>query len=317
MLNQNRILSVSPWVEVVVRILYWRIPILHSFLAKFVSGRLEPVVAEGDSLDFDLVVDGLRAHGLRQGDILIVHSSGRSLRPFGLSADAVIEKLLNACGQTGTVAMPAIRTFTADGDSWRRMHSEDHLPDLEYDVRHTPVWTGVLPRTLMRRRDAVISRHPINSMVAVGSRAHEMMARNLEGNQPTGCGPQSSWKYCVDHDALIAFVGVDAAHNMTAIHVAEDAWESCWARAADWYRVRRCKVIDDGGEQVVFVRERRPRWAMYYAERTLQRDLIDNGLLRRFSVGPVEIQVIRAGDLIAHLRRQRWRAYPYKIPFWV
>ncbi len=317
MLNQSKVLAISPWVEVLVRLLYWKVPVIHTILGRFVSGKLGPVTEEHNEVEFTQVVDGLRANGLKSGDILIVHSSGRSLKAFGLTADEVIDELIDACGPDGTVAMPAIRVFNSNGDSWRQMHVEEQLPILEYDVRNTPIWTGVLAKTLLGRDDAVISRHPVNSMVAVGNHARRMMAGNLEGAAPTGCGPRSSWKYCVDHNALIAFIGVDAAHNMTAIHVAEDSWESDWPRAADWYRIRRCRIIDDDGESVVSVRERRPMWAMYYAERTLQRDLLKLGLLRRFSVGPVEVQVIRAGDLTSYLRQQRWKAYPYKIPFWV
>jgi aminoglycoside 3-N-acetyltransferase len=317
MLNQSKILAISPWVEVAIRLAYWKIPFLHTLLAKFVSGKSHETSPSEQKLNFDEVIDGLRSLGLREGDLLVLHSSGKALKPFGLSPDEVLNYLSAACGPTGTLALPAIRIFGSDVNAWQRMRTKEVEVEEEYNPRTTPVWTGILAKTLLARSDAVVSRHPINSMVAVGERAHAMMASNLEGAKPTGCGRGSSWKYCADHNALIVFLGVDAAHNMTMIHVAEDAWEDEWPFRAAWYRARRFRVIDRGLVEHVTVRERRPKWAMFYAERTLQRDLLNAGLLKRFSVGPVEVQAIRSADLISFLRVSRWKGYPYKVPFWI
>src|SRR5579884_4143256 len=84
----------------------------------------------------------------------------------------------------------------------------------EYDPESTPAWTGALPSDLMKVDGAKRSQHPLNSVVAWGPHADEMLRDNLAYEKPLPCGPGSSWHYCVAHGAKIAALGVDMAHNL-------------------------------------------------------------------------------------------------------
>jgi aminoglycoside 3-N-acetyltransferase len=179
-----------------------------------------------------------------------------------------------------------------------------------YDVQNTVPWTGVLPLQLMGHPAAVRSRHPLNSMVAVGPLARPMMENNMAGDRPLPCGAQSSWKFCADHGAIIVALGVDMVHSATMIHVAEDSHEHEWP-IRDWYRERKFRIVDHGTTSRVTVRERHPKWAAYYAERTIARDLKRAGLMSGASIDGIPIEVVAAQDLLRLLGAGRAQAYPY------
>src|SRR5437867_1997900 len=79
-------------------------------------------------------------------------------------------------------------------------------------------WTGVLPTDLMKVPGAKRSLHPLNSVVAHGPHAEDMLRDNLTGERPFACGPGSSWDYCRQHAAKVVALGVDMAHSLTMIH---------------------------------------------------------------------------------------------------
>lgn len=65
-------------------------------------------------IDFTRVVDWLKANGVGEGSLLIVHSTYESLEATGLEPDAIVENLLELVGKTGTLAMPAIRKYKGE-----------------------------------------------------------------------------------------------------------------------------------------------------------------------------------------------------------
>ena len=59
-------------------------------------------------------------------------------------------------------------------------------------------------------------------MAALGPLAEQIIKNNLDGYEPLPCGVNSSWKFCADNNAKILALGVDMAHSLTMIHVAEE-----------------------------------------------------------------------------------------------
>lgn len=317
MLLEN-ILAKSPWVEVLVRSVYWRSSLVNRLLAARAKKIQKPnstVSAESCFIDFSQVLSEISALGVKPGSILIVHSSGSELKPTGLKPVEIIDELLRFIGPTGTLAVPCIPFYKEEPVGISRLSDDICQTRLTYDVKRTPTWTGALSKALMNYAGAVRSRHPLNSMAAVGAVAERMMEGNIAGDKPLPCGPTSSWKYCADHDASIVCLGVDMAHSLTMIHVAEDAWADEWP-IKNWYRERLFRVIDGDYEEDVTIRERRPKWAINYAERTLQSDLISNGVLKKCKVGSLNIEVCSSKKLLEFLRSRNQQGYPYYFPFW-
>lgn len=305
----SRILETSPYVEIVVRRIYWSSPWLidRANKARLTKPRVR---ATATPETWDKIEKFLKSMGVCDGSLIVVHSSGAALKPTGHSAGQFVDKLLDMVGPSGTLAMPAFPKYEGEPQGIDRMRADVSDLELVYDVQKSVPWTGALPLTLMRHPAAVRSRHPLNSMVAVGPLARQMMENNMSGERPLPCGVQSSWNFCADHKAIIVALGVDMAHNITMIHVAEDSHEDEWP-IRGWYRDRKFQIVDHGVTSKVVVRERHPRWAAHYAERTLSRDLKRSGIMASTSIDGVSVEVVAADDLLRFLGARRHAGYPY------
>ena len=62
--------------------------------------------SETSRVDKDVIVQGLRELGLREGDLMVVHSSLSSFGYVVGGPDTVIDALLETVGPRGTVIMP-------------------------------------------------------------------------------------------------------------------------------------------------------------------------------------------------------------------
>ena len=308
---KQKILSLSPHIELLVRKIYWD---NIRFFAGRSSGTKKKKKKPASAVDIDQVLDELARHRIGNGALLVVHSSYSELKKTGLSPQEVISKLRDLIGPTGTLAMPVIRRYPEDPSVTEILTKDMTSEEPTFDVQSSKVWTGALPKTLLSVPGAVASRHPINSMVAVGPMAREMMANNLVGEKPLPCGINSSWNFCAENNAFVVGLGIDLTHSLTMIHVAEDILDKDWP-IDEWYRDRPFKIVDGDFSESVVVRQRHPKWGTYkFAERTLCNDLLRNNILSSGDAAGINVEVLKAGELIEFLASKNKSGYPY---FWV
>ncbi|WP_218509427.1 AAC(3) family N-acetyltransferase [Variovorax sp. dw_308] len=310
------IFSQVPQLEVGVRVLYWKYPAVNSLIKRVTRKSAKGAVTAACLVDREKPItlpalsEAIREHGVARGDILIVHSSMQSLAPTGATPGEIIDLLLDVVGDDGTLVMPAIPKYREAPIGTERISQDLSQSVWTYDVQRTPPWTGALPHKLMKRPGAVRSRFPLNTVVAFGQHARAMMAHELGTPDSTPCGPNSAWAYCAKHNAKILMLGVDLAHSLTMIHVAEDCQEDNWP-IAGWYRSRQFLVKYQGSEMLVNVRERHPKWAMYYGERKLNADLLHSGVARETRLESLPIISLESRALLRFLGDRRSRGYPY------
>lgn len=286
---------------------------MYNLLSSKARGRKTAKSTSDIKISFEQITDTLRNLSADSSGIMIVHSSMSALATTNLTSKEICFELMTFLGSEGTLAMPAIPVYREEPKGPARLDDDICSNRITYNVRRSPVGTGAIPKALMSIPGAVRSRHPLNSMVAVGPLATSMMENNIQGSLPLPCGPHSSWKFCVDHDAKIVCLGVDSSHSLTMIHVVEDCWPHEWP-VANWYRQRLFHVKDGDFEADITVLERRPHWSMYYAERTLQKDLLRLGIIQVKNVCGIRIEVCSSARLVDFLRSRRPRSYPYWIP---
>ncbi|MBM3258571.1 MAG: AAC(3) family N-acetyltransferase [Candidatus Sericytochromatia bacterium] len=147
------------------------------------------------------VLDNL---GLVAGDHVMVHAS---LLPFGPPEAGVatfLDPLLAAVGPRGTVVAP---TFTFG-----------FIRTGLYDVADTPsVGMGTLAEAIRRHPSSRRSRHPIQSIAAIGA-----MARDLSSLEtPSAYGPGSAFDRLVAQDFRILLLGAAPGH-ISASHLSEE-----------------------------------------------------------------------------------------------
>lgn len=171
------------------------------------------------SLAADL--DGI---GVRAGDTVMVHASLRALGHVVGGAQAVLEALRRAVGDTGTLVMPT--------QSWQLCDpaflAEPHVPEPwwpviranlpPYDPHRTPSRTmGALAELFRTQPGSRRSSHPHRSIAAHGPAADAITAVH---DWDCPAGERSPLAALYDLGALVLLLGV-GPDKITALHLAE------------------------------------------------------------------------------------------------
>lgn len=169
----------------------------------------------------DTVVDQLWALGVRKGDVLMVHTSFRAVRPVEGGPAGLIEALMRALGPTGTLVMP----------SW-----PEH-GDRPFDPATTEVARdlGVVARLFWRLPGVARTTH-VQAFAAIGPQAHRILADPLPLPPHR---PESPVGRVHELGGQVLLLGVNHDAD-TTIHLAE-----VYA-GVPYGRPKRCASVVDG-----------------------------------------------------------------------
>ncbi len=223
------------------------------------------------------IVEGLRALGVRQGDVLLVHSSLSSFGHVVGGADAVIDALVDAVGPEGTVAVPT--------HTWDRIRAGSPV----FDVRATPGCVGVIPETFRRRPEALRGLHPTHSCAAIGPMREELLLGHE--TQVTPCGSKSPYQRLIRCGGKIAFLGVDLRVN-TTFHALEEMACVPWL----FVRFEMLYTVDCEGRRIA-VPSRRHSDRMPRDFEKMEPILEREGALVKGSIGQATVRVIDAAGM--------------------
>jgi aminoglycoside 3-N-acetyltransferase len=190
----------------------------------------------------------LRALGVRPGDVLLVHSSARSLGFVVGGAQAVVQALLDVLGPDGTLVVPAHTSQNSDPARWSNppvpaswwLAIRDQAPG--FDPARTPSqWMGIIAETTRTWPGALRSNHPQVSFAALGRLAAEITGTHqlddaLGEHSPLGA------VYRLGGKVLLLGCGYD---SNTSLHLAE--WRQESPRGIQGASVR----LPDGSSQWV------------------------------------------------------------------
>jgi len=298
----------SPYVEVMLRSLYW-----HNVnrLKKYSPNEHKLTDYKVPSFDFVKITEWLRDQGVKKGSLMVVHSSYDAISGSGLRPNEIVRELRELIGGDGTLAMPVIRNYKEMPDPSEWLKTDFSKIVCHYDPKRTPVTTGMIPSMLMREKDAFISLHPLNTLAAVGPLAEPMMEHNLEGDRPSPHGPNSSWKFCADNDAIIVSLGVNMVHHLTMVHVNDECNEN-WPYK-DWYDDLQFEIVMPDKSLIrKTVRNRKPQWGLLYdAEINMGEDLKKAGIMKTKEIDGVPVGVVKSSELMLFLENHKHKGYPY------
>lgn len=210
----------------------------------------------------DMTLSGARLRreltslGVRRGTVLLTHCSMRAIGRVEGGATTLLDALLAALGEGGTLAAPAQslsksmtsaetrRTLAGLCPSARGRYLES-VPD--FDPATTPTEAmGALAEAIRTHAGSRRSGHPTTSFTAIGRRAEELTAshphdRLLGDDSPLG------WMYRQGAFVLLLGVGFD---KCTAFHLGEDVSVSpsrSYRFKVDggWREVRGARDYDD------------------------------------------------------------------------
>jgi aminoglycoside 3-N-acetyltransferase len=151
----------------------------------------------------NLLNSQLMALGLREGDILLVHASFKSL---GVGdPEEIIDTLLAVLGPQGTLLMPAL--------SYRQ------VPPHIHDTRSTPSCVGFLTEYFRTRAGTRRSFHPTHSVCAIGAQSRAMLDAHVHDTTP--CGRNSPFNRLIENAGKILMIGCGLRPN-TTMHAIEE-----------------------------------------------------------------------------------------------
>lgn len=155
------------------------------------------------SVGYDQILSSLRFMGIREGDVLLVHSALTSIGYVEGGADAVIDALMAAVGRSGTLVMSTLTGWASS-----------------FDPEKTPSAVGIISEVFRRRPGVLRSLHPVHSVAACGARAEEI----VKGHErcATGCGEGTPYMKIIQLGGKVMLLGVDMDRN-TMMHTLEEA----------------------------------------------------------------------------------------------
>ena len=173
--------------------------------------RIDPLDTRSLVTRTSLVRD-LQTLGVASGDKLLVHSSLSSLGFVVGGGRTVIDALLDAVGEEGTIIMPTYSGENSDPAEWRRPPVPPEWIDTirkempAYDPLLTPARDmGSLPELFRHHPHAVRSPHPQSSFTAVG---HDARAIVDEHPLDERFGPKSPLGKLYEQDGKCLLLGV-------------------------------------------------------------------------------------------------------------
>jgi aminoglycoside 3-N-acetyltransferase len=166
----------------------------------------------------------LRTLGLREGQILLVHSSLRALGWTCGGIQALIMSLLEAVGPEGTLVMPAHSGDYSDPGLWENPPVPE--PWQEYIRETMPAWradlsptrgVGTVPEVFRSMSGVKRSEHPQVSFCAFGPQA-DLITRDHKLAPDLGEGSPLARLYELDASILMLGTGYETC---TSLHLAE------------------------------------------------------------------------------------------------
>lgn len=117
-------------------------------------------------------------------EILMVHSSVNHMRPmFTDSPLALVRMLIDFCGPTRTLAMPAFYF----GENREGAHAT-FVRNPRFDLRRTPSQMGLVTELFRRMPGVRWSRHPVYRISALGPLAETLTRDHEHASSPAGRG---------------------------------------------------------------------------------------------------------------------------------
>ncbi len=254
--------------------------------------------------NMELIFSYIDSLGIKNGDILIVHSSFDGMKSAEPDPKEIINYLLKLVGKDGTLVFP---TFPIT--NLKKSNERYQI----YNPKTTFCWTGTLPNIFLTYPKVERSLFPYNTLAALGPHSKDMMKYNLLDDVPHG--KNSSWAYCVDHDAKILYLGISIAECNTVLHSVDDCLGNKWP-INNWYETLNYKIKTSEGTIDKTIKVAKAFWARYNTCYNFNGKLKKLGFMNEEVIGGVNIGYTKSSKkLIDYVIEQALKGQiRYKIP---
>ena len=254
------------------------------------------------------IVEVIKAFGVKEGDLVMVHSSMNGLKNLTGSPAALIAAILEIIGPEGTLAMAAFPNYK-ESDHLER----DGRDYWVYDAKRTGISTGLLPMVFCKMKEVIRGKCPMNTIAACGKLAEDMLRD--EGKDDLAHGNNSAWNYLVQHHAKVLYLGLEVIEADTIVHVVEDVMDSDWP-IENWYVEQNYIVRDGVSEKNVTMRVRDGFWHRFFTAHYSGRLMRKNHFVEKANICGIKIELIKdVNEYVIFLMQQAKKGrILYKIP---
>jgi aminoglycoside N3'-acetyltransferase len=175
--------------------------------------RVAEIKAGAPAITKVQILNDFTSLGLHPGDVVMLHSSLKSLGYVEGGPSALLEALFEAISPGGTLVVP---TYYQPGGT---ILGTCKLKNYFFDPRHHGTNLGALPSAFLRFPGVERSIHPTHSVSAVGPSAKYITESHHEATSIFGHG--SPWERCHELNAKILGLGVSMG-PITFYHMLED-----------------------------------------------------------------------------------------------
>ncbi len=157
-----------------------------------------------------LIAENLSDLGVEKGNVVLLHSSYKSLGLLVGGPQTVINGFLAALGPEGTLLMPAL--------SYEYVNEANPF----FDVKKTPSNVGAIPEHFRKMPGVRRSLHPTHSVCGFGKFAKELLSKHYLDDTPGG--KNSPYSLLQEYDGQILLLGCGLEPN-TSMHAIEELSE--------------------------------------------------------------------------------------------
>ncbi len=228
----------------------------------------------------------LQELGIKPGDTVLVHSSMKAIQTKR-TPDEVIEDLLSAVGEEGTLLMPAL--------TYENVTPENPV----FESRVTPPCIGLLPNVFMKMPGVERSINPTHSVLAKGRLAHTFTVGHVMDD--VAVGPHSPFMLLPVYNGKILFIG-DILHSCTFMHGIEEIIQPPYIR-----RVTNRYIVD--GTEREYIGNDDFGWGSEFQR---IEEILEYPDIRKGKLGAANAYLIDARALLAAALSKMW-AEPYSF----
>lgn len=174
--------------------------------------RFKNLKAGSKHITLEDIVKDLKLIGIRNNDVLLVHSSLKSIGFVENGAKTVINALLKVIGQQGTLGIP---TYSMKGTMYNTCISKNYT----FDLKKSPAVLGAIPSEFLKLKGIYRSIHPTHSISAIGKYAKEITENHHIGIRTFG--ENSPWSKISELKGKILGIGISLGPT-TQYHHIED-----------------------------------------------------------------------------------------------
>lgn len=250
------------------------------------SSEREKLISENKIVTRSQVVDTLKSVGVKEGDVVMLHSSLSKIGYVEDGATTIINSFLTVIKKSGTLVMPS---FPAMGFNYDYLKTNPL-----FDLKNTPSKMGVITENFRKMQYVKRSLHPTDSVCAFGRRADEITKAHF--NQITPYNQYSPFYKLVELNAKIVLLGVDL-NSLTNFHTLEDAVENFKFPVYHPTEFKTQLIDENGVLQTMLTKVHNPEYSKKRQCNAFIKPFIDAGLMKSFTLGLATCYVIEANHL--------------------